>query len=253
MWSAPRPARHRGRRRSCADAPPDVRALYRRTRPRQLSAAQPGQRPLRGQDARRRAPRWAAGPGPPTRSTSTATARTILYVVNGMLTRRGGPGRPGRLLLAAGRRAARRSRVSRARRYDDAWRAINQLLIHGIDRQPPAQRVPAQRRPGRLRRGLGNARPRPRSGRPLVRGPRRRRRRRSGSGGDGRASGAAAAHLPQRLRGRGRASIAVRLRRHEEQPRRDRRAGDRRDRSAAQDEDRAERAPASSRSIRRSC
>ena len=50
--------------------------------------------------------------------------------------------------------------------YDDAWRAINQLLIHGLDRQPPAQRAPAQRRPGRLRRRLGNGRPRPRPGRP---------------------------------------------------------------------------------------
>ena len=38
-----------------------------------------------------------------------------------------------------------------------------------VDRQPSAQRVPAQRRTRRLRRGLGRARARPRSGRPIVR------------------------------------------------------------------------------------
>ena len=69
-----------------------------------------------------------------------------------------------------------------------------------IDREPAEQRVPAERRSWRLRRGLRRARARPRSGRPVVRaaGPRSRWRR--GRRGDGGAPGAAAAGLPERLR-----------------------------------------------------
>ena len=42
-------------------------------RPRQLALPEPGRRHLRGRDPARPGPRWAAGPGRPTRSTSTAT------------------------------------------------------------------------------------------------------------------------------------------------------------------------------------
>ena len=55
----------------------EVRAHYRQHVRGNGALSQPGQRPLRGHHARRPAPTWAAGPGRPTRSTSTATAGTI--------------------------------------------------------------------------------------------------------------------------------------------------------------------------------
>ena len=126
-----------------------------------------------------------------------------LYIVNGMLTRKtdaAGGGGPRGILLAAGRgplaahasaRHALRRCVARDQPAADSR----------LDRQPAAQRVPAQRRTWRLRRDLRDARPRPRSGRPVVCGPRHRRRRRSGPRRDGRSAGAAASDLPKRFRG----------------------------------------------------
>ena len=83
--------------------------------------------------------------------------------------------------------------------YDEAWRAINQWLIH--DSIASRQRNVLLRNDGtgRLRRRVGHGRPRPRAGRPIVRRARRRSRRRSGPRHHGGTAGAAAAPLPQRL------------------------------------------------------
>ena len=93
-------------------------------------------------------------------------------------------------------------RASRGTPFDDAWRATNRLLAeNGVAGAPRAQRAAAQRRARRLRRRLGQRGPRPRPGRPLLRGARLRRGRRRRPRGAGRALVAAAAALPQRLRG----------------------------------------------------
>ena len=108
--------------------------------------------------------------------------------------------------------------------YDDGWRADEPVA--GERRRAGAaraQRAAAQRRPWRVRRGLGHLGPRRRSGRPSLRRLRLRRRRRCRHRADGSAVVAAAAAVPQRLRVRqcvGRAASEG----HEEQPRRRRRA-----------------------------
>ena len=181
-------------------------------------------------DASRRASRWAAGRGPPTRSTSTATAGRTSTSSTACCRASREPRRPGRLLLAAGRgalaaharhRHALRRRVARDQPAADrsgsiASRQRNVLLRNdgrgGFDDVSGAVGLDLDQDGA------------------LVRRARRRSRRRSGSRGDGGAAGAATPHLPQRLRGRGRRA-RVRLRRHDEQPRRDRRTGERRDRA----------------------
>ena len=126
------------------DAPPDVRALYRRHVRGQLTSS--GTAATGASRTRRstRAPRWAAGRGPRMRSTSTATAgrtstsSTACSRGNRMPNRvRRAPNAERRPRMiskdSSGGRSwpARRSRASRHASYDDAWRAINQLLIHG--------------------------------------------------------------------------------------------------------------------------
>ena len=175
-----------------------------------------------------------------------------LYVANGMLTRESGPDDLDGFFW---RQVVARSPLTRVTGtpYDDAWRAINQLLIQRLDRQPPAQRAAAQRRPGRLRRRLGHGRARPRPGRPLLRRARPRPRRRSRPRRDGGAPGAAAPPVPERLRrGAARRSPCGWSARGE-QPRRDRRARDASRPTGCGGRRSCRPAPASSRSIRRSC
>jgi hypothetical protein len=106
-----------------------------------------------------------------------------------------------KLLLAPGRRASPLTRVP-GTPYDDAWRAINQLLVHGSIASRQRNVFLRNDGHGGFDEISGALGPRPRSGRPVVRGARRRRRRRSGSRGDGGAAGAAAADLPQRFASR---------------------------------------------------
>ena len=114
-----------------------------------------------------------------------------------------GRGRPRRLLLAAGRGAVAGHPGHRhpLRRRLAGHQPAPRPRLPG---EPPAERVPAQRRPRRLRRRLRHPRPRPGPGRPVLRGARLRPRRRRRPGGDGRPLVAAAPDLPQRLRGPGR-------------------------------------------------
>ena len=245
MWSAP------GQRVTSAptfmpDATPEVRALYRRhvrgnSLLRNLGDGRFEDKTI---EAHAEMGRWAWSSDA---FDFDSDGWDDLYIVNGMLTRqrdarggeRGRSGRPRRILLATGRRAlAAHARAGHAVRRCVA--RDQSAADSRVDRQPAAQRVPAQRRTWRLRRDLRRARARPRSGRPIVRGARLDRRRRPGPRRDGRAPGAAAADLPQRFRvtrlalARRRACAGV-----EEQSRCDRRPRHRRDRSHAPDEDRA--------------
>ena len=129
MWSAP------GLRVTASpafmpDAPPEVRALYRRHARGNSLFRNLRRRPLRGHDARGAAPtmgRWAWSSDA---LDFDSDGWDDLYVVNGMLTRDGDP------TTSRGSSGGRSWRGRRSRRvkgtpYDDAWRAINQLLIHG--------------------------------------------------------------------------------------------------------------------------
>jgi Flp pilus assembly protein TadD len=139
MWSAP------GQRITSAltfmhDAPPDVRALFLRhvrgnSLFRNLGNGRFEDRTL---EAHAEMGRWAW-------SSDTldfdSDGWDDLYVVNGMLTRKApAPGASGRDATLAGdlegffwRQVVARSPLTRVpgTPYDDAWRAINQLLIHG--------------------------------------------------------------------------------------------------------------------------
>ena len=143
-----------------------------------------------------------------------------LYVVNGMLTRRGAAAAEPDLDSFFWRQVVARSPLTRipGTPYDDAWRATNQLLVHGS--------IASHERNVFLRNdGHGGfdevsgalGLDLDQDGRSFARA-RLRPRRRRGPRADGRAPGAAAAALPQRLRdahagvGRSRpAALAVRL------------------------------------------
>ncbi len=73
-----------------------------------------------------------------------------LYVANGMLSRHDGQTDLDGYFW---RQVVARSPLTRIKGmpYDDAWRAINQRLVRGFDREPSAQRAAAQRRQRRLR------------------------------------------------------------------------------------------------------
>jgi Flp pilus assembly protein TadD len=127
MWSAP------GLRITAAptfmrDAPADVRALYRRhvrgnSLFRNLGNGRFEDRTL---DAHAEMGRWAWASDA---LDFDSDGWDDLYVVNGMLTRRS----PGDLESFFWRQVVARSPLTRVpgTPYDDAWRAINQLLIHG--------------------------------------------------------------------------------------------------------------------------
>ena len=130
MWSAQRPARDRARRRSCPRRRADVRALYRRHARGNSLFRNRGDGRFEDTTLARARARWAAGPGRPTRSTSTATAgRTS---TSPTACSRGTTGRDD-LEGFFWRQVVARSPLTRVKGtpYDDAWRAINQLLIHG--------------------------------------------------------------------------------------------------------------------------
>jgi Tfp pilus assembly protein PilF len=131
MWSAP------GRRITSAptfmpDAPPDVRALYRRhvrgnSLFRNLGNGRFEDKTL---EAHAEMGRWAWS------SDSfdfDSDGWEDLYIVNGMLSRRAGATAGGDLEGFFWRQVVARSPLTRVpgTRYDDAWRAINQLLVHG--------------------------------------------------------------------------------------------------------------------------
>ena len=171
----------------------------------------------------RRARRWAGGRGRPTRSTSTATAGRTSTSPTACCRAR--TARPTSTATSGGRSSrARRSRALKGTPYDDAWRAINQLLVHGSIASRQRNVLLRNDGHGALRRRVGRRGTRSRSGRPFVRGARSRPRRRPRPRRDGGAAGAAAARLPQRASARER-RIAIRLHGHDEQPRRDRRDG----------------------------
>ena len=127
MWSAP------GQRITSAptfmrDAPPDVRALFRRhvrgnSLFRNLGNGRFEDRTL---EAHAEMGRWAWSSDA---LDFDSDGWDDLYVVNGMLTRKA----PGDLEGFFWRQVVARSPLTRVpgTPYDDAWRAINQLLIHG--------------------------------------------------------------------------------------------------------------------------
>ena len=250
MWSAP------GLRITSAptfmpDAPPDVRALFRRhvrgnSLFRNLGNGRFEDKTL---EAHAEMGRWAWSSDA---LDFDSDGWDDLYVVNGMLTRKAPATgeRPRGLLLAAGRGPL--TAHARARHAVRRCVACDQSAVDSrFDRQPAAQRLPPQRRTRRLRRDLRDGRPRPRSGRPIVCGARHRRRWRSGPRRDGRSTGAAASRLPKRLRD----GVGVDRRasaRNQEQPRRDRCPRDGRDRSRPEDAGSCSPAPGSCRSIRKS-
>ena len=157
MWSAP------GQRITSAptfmpDAAPEVRALYRRhvrgnSLFRNLGNGRFEDRTL---EAHAEMGRWAWSSDA---LDFDSDGWDDLYVVNGMLTRKTPAARASDLEAFFWRQVVARSPLTRVpgTPYDDAWRAINQLLDSRLDRQPPAQRVPPQRRTRRLRRDLRDA------------------------------------------------------------------------------------------------
>ena len=175
-----------------------------------------------------------------------------LYVANGMFTRARAPQDLDGFFW---RQVVARSPLTRVTGtpYDDAWRAINQLLVHGSHASHQRNVLLRNDGQGGFDDVSGTVGPRPRPGRPLVRRARLRRGRRPRPGGDGRALGAAAAPVPQRLRARAAPPLAVRLAGSDEQSRRRRRTRHRRDRRASRGRRSCRPAPASSRSTRRSC
>ena len=204
MWSAP------GQRITAAptfmpDASPEVRALYRRhvrgnSLLRNLGDGRFEDKTI---EAHAEMGRWAWSSDV---IDFDSDGWDDLYIVNGMLTRK--------------RRRRERRTIWRDSSGDRSWRthrsracrhavrrcvAVDQSAADSrVDRQPPAQCVPAQRRPRRLRRDFWRARPRSRPGRAIVRGARSRSRRRPGSCRDGRAAGAAAARSSATISTRGR-------------------------------------------------
>ena len=240
MWSAPAcasPRRRRScrtRRRRCAASIAATSAATRCSGTRATDASR----------TRRstRTPRWAAGRGRPTRSTSTTTAGTTSTSSTACSRARAQAPRQARRTTSKGSSGGRSSRTRRSRAckgtpYDDAWRAINQLLIHGS--------IASRQRNVFLRNdGQGGfddvsgavGLDLDQDGRSFARA-RRRSRRRSGP------RVMAARQAPQlrvfRNDFASKATVARgQARGHEEQPRCDRRARDRRDRSPAPDEDR---------------
>ena len=131
MWSAP------GQRVASApafmpDATPDVRALYRRHARgnslfRNLGNGRFEDKTL---DARAAMGRWAWSSDA---LDFDSDGLDDLYIVNGMLTRPAATTRGGDLEGFFWRQIVARSPLTRVpgTPYDDAWRAINQLLIHG--------------------------------------------------------------------------------------------------------------------------
>jgi Tfp pilus assembly protein PilF/peroxiredoxin len=131
MWSAP------GLRVTSApafmrDSPPDVRALYRRhvrgnSLLRNLGHGRFEDKTL---EAHAEMGRWAWASDA---LDFDSDGWEDLYVVNGMLTRKTENGGGGDLEGFFWRQVVARSPVTRVpgTPYDDAWRAINQLLIHG--------------------------------------------------------------------------------------------------------------------------
>ena len=131
MWSAP------GQRVASAptfmpDATPEVRALYRRHARgnslfRNLGNGRFEDKTL---DARAAMGRWAWSSDA---LDFDSDGLDDLYIVNGMLTRPAATTRGGDLEGFFWRQIVARSPLTRVpgTPYDDAWRAINQLLIHG--------------------------------------------------------------------------------------------------------------------------
>jgi hypothetical protein len=131
MWSAP------GLRITSAptfmpDATPEVRALYRRhvrgnSLLRNLGNGRFEDKTL---EARAAMGRWAWSSDA---LDFDSDGRDDLYIVNGMLTRQAAAARGGDLEGFFWRQVVARSPLTRVpgTPYDDAWRAINQLLIHG--------------------------------------------------------------------------------------------------------------------------
>jgi Flp pilus assembly protein TadD/peroxiredoxin len=131
MWSAP------GLRVTSApafmrDATPDVRALYRRhvrgnSLLRNLGNGRFEDKTL---EAHAEMGRWAWSSDA---LDFDSDGWDDLYIVNGMLTRKTDPGGGGDLEGFFWRQVVARSPLTRVpgTPYDDAWRAINQLLIHG--------------------------------------------------------------------------------------------------------------------------
>ena len=131
MWSAP------GLRITSAptfmpDATPDVRALYRRhvrgnSLLRNLGNGRFEDKTL---EARAAMGRWAWSSDA---LDFDSDGWDDLYIVNGMLTRQAAAARGGDLEGFFWRQVVARSPLTRVpgTPYDDAWRAINQLLVHG--------------------------------------------------------------------------------------------------------------------------
>src|SRR5207248_10481377 len=111
------------------DAPEDVRALYRRHTRGNTLLRNLGDGRFEDVTLRARADmgRWAWSADA---LDFDSDGWDDVYVVNGMLSRRGGPedleGFFWRQVVAR----SPRTRVT-GTPYDDAWRAINQLLVHG--------------------------------------------------------------------------------------------------------------------------
>ena len=153
MWSAP------GLRVTSAptfmrDATPEVRALYRRhvrgnSLLRNLGNGRFEDKTL---EAHAEMGRWAWSSDA---LDFDSDGWDDLYIVNGMLTRKtdAGGGRPRGIFLATGRGPL--TAHARARHAVRRCVARDQSAADSrLDRQPAAQRVPAQRRPRRLRRDL---------------------------------------------------------------------------------------------------
>ena len=207
MWSAP------GQRVTSApafmpDATPDVRALYRRhvrgnSLLRNLGDGRFEDRTI---EAHAEMGRWAWSSDA---LDFDSDGWDDLYVVNGMLTRESANGRrrrsrpvPDDLEGFFWRQVVAHSPLTRVpgTPYDDAWRAINQLLIHGSIASRQRNVFLRNDGHGGFDEVVGRARARPRSGRPIVRAARPRSRRRPGPRRHGGAAGAAAPHLPERFR-----------------------------------------------------
>ena len=141
MWSAP------GQRVTSApafmpDATPDVRALYRRHVRGNSLLRNLGNGRFEDKSIEAHAEMGALGLvvgrvrlrprrlGRPLRRQRHALARERERA-DRRRSERSGPGRPRRASSGVRSSRTRRSRACPARAYDDAWRAINQLLIHG--------------------------------------------------------------------------------------------------------------------------
>ena len=151
-----------------AGGPAGCPRLVPPSRTGQLALPQQRQRPLRGQDARRREPsmgRWAWSSDA---LDFDSDGWEDLYVVNGMLTR---DTATQDLEGFFWRQVVARSPTTRVRSapYDDALACDQSAARARVDRQPAAERVSPQRRAWRVRRRVGRGRTRSGSGRPLVR------------------------------------------------------------------------------------